>query len=216
MPSRAFQKFECNLLVDVDRIIESHASLNHDGGGRRGLGHLTRSGVFMLCAAWELYVEEVGREIAGYLTDRAISPGDLPLAAQKALSQHVKGSKHELKPLELAGVGWEAVYLTCVEEALGGLNTPKSDPIDQLYQKFIGWPDCSSCWSCGGNAINEFVKARGDIAHRGRDTRYVKIGDLRAHRVTIVDTVLEHDNAAADFVRDNSRGGSPWRRRATP
>ena len=38
MPSVALQKFESNMLVDVDRIIGSHGVLNHDGQGRRGLG----------------------------------------------------------------------------------------------------------------------------------------------------------------------------------
>jgi hypothetical protein len=43
------------MLTDVERIIVSHAQLNHKGLGRRGLGHITRSGILMLCAAWELY-----------------------------------------------------------------------------------------------------------------------------------------------------------------
>jgi len=50
MPSTSFLKFETNMLTDVDRIISSHTQLNHDGRGRRGLGHITRSGVLMLCA----------------------------------------------------------------------------------------------------------------------------------------------------------------------
>ena len=35
MPSNALAKFENKMLVDVNRIIESHRTLNHDGGGRK-------------------------------------------------------------------------------------------------------------------------------------------------------------------------------------
>jgi hypothetical protein len=111
MPSSSLQKFETKMLADVIRMIESHARLNHDGRGRRRLGHITRSGVVMLCAAWELYVEELVIEVAGILAERANAPTGLPKLAQKELSRLVKDHKHELKPLELAGAGWEHVYL---------------------------------------------------------------------------------------------------------
>ena len=66
------------MLTDVDRIIYSHRQLNHDGLGRRGLGHITRSGVLMLCAAWELYVEEVMLEGVTYFSDKIDNPKELP------------------------------------------------------------------------------------------------------------------------------------------
>ena len=50
MSSNAYTNFE-KKLKDVERLYDSHSQLNHDGKGRRGLGHITRSGIFMLCAA---------------------------------------------------------------------------------------------------------------------------------------------------------------------
>lgn len=138
MPSNALSKFEGKMLVDVERIADSHAALNHDGGGRRGLGHITRSGVLMLCASWELYVEELAIEVANCLAQRANAPTQLPLHAQKELSRLVRDHKHDLKPLELAGSGWEQVYTSHVREVIGGLNTPKSGPIDETYKKLLG------------------------------------------------------------------------------
>ncbi|HHK74529.1 MAG TPA: hypothetical protein ENJ57_05120 [Rhizobiales bacterium] len=134
MPSAALTKFENKLLIDVDRIIASHAALGHDGRGKRGLGHITRSGVIVLCASWELYVEELAVEVASILSERANTPTDLPLEAQKYLSRHVREHKHNLKPLELAGAGWEQVYINCVRDVVGSLNTPKKGPIDQTYR----------------------------------------------------------------------------------
>lgn len=214
MPSNALAKFENKMLVDVARIIDSHAALNHDGGGRRGLGHITRSGVLMLCASWELYVEELAIEVADCLASRANAPNQLPLPVQKELSKLVRDHKHELKPLELAGSGWEQVYTAHVREVMGGLNTPKSSPIDDSYKRLLGWENPSQHWTVGKDFINDFVKVRGDIAHRGSDADYVRIGDLRDKYVAgICTTVAEHDNAACDFLHANSTGGRPWRRR---
>ena len=78
MLSSAFQKFERNMVVDVDRTIAAHANLNHDGRDRRGLGHITRGGVLNLCAAWELYLDEVILEGILFLIDRIESPTAFP------------------------------------------------------------------------------------------------------------------------------------------
>ena len=215
MPSQALLKFEGNLLVEVERLIQSHSDLNHDGRGRRGLGHITRSGVFMLCAAWELYVEELLSESVRHLTTRCSSPDELPLLVRKELANHVKLSKHELKPLELAGQGWEGVLTSHVDTTLSGLNTPKSHVLNPLFKKFVGLGEFSSCWTNPAKDVNDFVTARGDIAHRGRDTNYVTIGKLHDFRDMITRTVLDSDNGLADHLQSISPGNkSPWRRRA--
>ncbi len=214
MPSSALQKFERNMLVDVDRIIESHGQLNHDGLGRRGLGHITRSGVLMLCAAWELYLEELLVESVRTLIRRADIPTQLPQHVQKEISKTVRESKHELKPLELAGDGWKTVYDNHTTQTIQGLNTPKSTNIDPLFKRFVGIENLSNSWSIGEEALNAFVTARGDIAHQGRDAGYITIINLHEYRAQILRCVIDTDNAMADFIQRKSIGGSPWRRRA--
>ncbi|UIP87424.1 HEPN domain-containing protein [Pseudomonas phenolilytica] len=214
MPSSALQKFERNMLVDVDRIIESHGQLNHDGLGRRGLGHITRSGVLMLCAAWELYLEELLVESVRTLIRRADIPTQLPQHVQKEISKTVRESKHKLKPLELAGDGWKTVYDNHTTQTIQGLNTPKSTNIDPLFKRFVGIENLSNSWSIGEEALNAFVTARGDIAHRGRDAGYITIINLHEYRAQILRCVIDTDNAMADFIQRKSIGGSPWRRRA--
>ena len=214
MPSSALLKFENNLLVDVDRIIKSHGQLNHEGMGRRGLGHITRSGVLMLCAAWELYLEELLVESARVLIKCATSPNQLPQPVQKEIAKVVRESKHELKPLELAGYGWATVYDNHVCQTVSGLNTPKSTTLNPLFKRLLGIETISASWSIGADVLNEFVTARGDIAHRGRDAGYVTIGRLHEYRSQITRTVVDTDNAMADFIQVNSSDGrSPWRRR---
>ncbi len=214
MPSSALLKFESNMLVDVDRIIQSHSDLNHEGMGRRGLGHITRGGVLMLCAAWELYLEEVAIESARIFVDRIDSPDQLPLPVQKEISKVVKDSKHELKPLELAGDGWATVYQNHVGQSVSLLNTPKSTNLNPLYKRLLGIEEISSTWSAGAQEINSFVSARGDIAHRGRDAGYVTINTLQEYRTLVVQAVTDTDNGLADFLRDNTpQNRAVWRRR---
>src|SRR3546814_10958362 len=59
-------------------------------------------------------------------------PNALPKDVQKELSRSVKESKHELKPLELAGEGWKSLYRNHAQETLSGLNTPNSGNLDQI------------------------------------------------------------------------------------
>ena len=168
----------------------------------------------MLCAAWELYVEELLVESARILRGRAAAPDQLPLSVQKEIARAVKESKHELKALELAGDGWKAVYDSHVSLRASALNTPKSTNLDTLFEHLTGMRNVSATWSIGAMAVNSFVAARGEIAHRGRDAGYVTIDSLKSYREQVIRTVIDTDNAMADFIRGNSQGGSPWRRRS--
>jgi RiboL-PSP-HEPN len=78
MPSAARALFRDKLLPDVAAIIGTHRAVNPDGQGRRALGHLTRSGVIMLCASWELYVETVIQESVEFLVLGIELPDSLP------------------------------------------------------------------------------------------------------------------------------------------
>ena len=214
MPSASFLKFESNMLTDVDRIINSHAQLNHNGKGRRGLGHITRSGVLMLCAAWELYVEEVMLEGVTYFSENHDNPKDLPKSVQKELSSHVKDSKHELKPLELAGEGWKSLYVNHANQVLKGLNTPKSSNLDPLFKRFLGVKELSICWSLGTQVVNNFVSTRGDIAHKGSQAQYITINNLKNYKTQIQATALDVDNMLTEFLCTETPGNErPWRRR---
>lgn len=165
MPSSAFTKFERYMLNDVSALIRVHAVLSGDGRGRRGLGHITRSGILMLCASWELYIEELLVEATSCLVRAVPDVKSLPKQTQKTLSEHVKDHKHELKPLDLAGDGWQLVLDAYARELASSLNTPKTAPINQMFKRTLGIEDISSSWTVQG--IDDFVTVRGEIAHKG-------------------------------------------------
>lgn len=215
MPSKALRKFEGAMMKDVNRIIQTHADIQNGNPGNMGLGHLTRSGVLLLCAAWELYIEELLIEAVTANIARSPTPGGLPVSVQKTISQYVKASKHELKPLAMAGDGWKTIYLDIARESVVGLNTPKKHNIDQLYSALVGIPDLSNAWTLGPAAINDFVEARGDIAHRGSDAGNIHMNKLRdVFKPQINRCAIETDNATTTFIRNAFEPHSyPWNRK---
>jgi hypothetical protein len=168
----------------------------------------------MLCAAWELYVEEVLLEAVDHLRTSCQAPSDLPLHVRKELAKCVRDAKDELKPLELAGDGWRTTLRNHTVTTIVGLNTPKSSIIDPLFQRFLGLADLSDAWTIGAASLNAFVECRGAIAHRGRDAQYVTVAQLRAYRREILSAVIDTDNKVAEHLRSVCPcGRAPWRRR---
>ena len=207
MPSNAFQQFRYNI-VDVDRLVETHSTLHGGPVGKKGLGHLTRSGIVMLCASWELYLEVLCEEVVAYLSNELSSPDLLPKSVQHELAKMAKTSKHELKPLEFAGDGWKLVLKSHAEDLCRSINSPKAGPINELFKKITGLDNLSDSWTCGKEKINDFVGVRGDIAHKGRQVAYIKIGELVNYRSMIDLSCVETDNAVAKYLRSISI--KPW------
>lgn len=128
MPSKAYSDFKTNI-IDVDNLIDAHSSLNTGNRGKKGLGHITRSGIVMLCATWELYIESLLCESLGILANRKSTPKNLPTLIQKSLAKLTKEDKHELKPLELAGDGWRSTLIDYAKAETDILHTPKSEKL---------------------------------------------------------------------------------------
>src|SRR5690606_38968995 len=90
MPSKALGKFEGAMMKDVNRIIQTHADIQNGNPGNMGLGHLTRSGVLLLCAAWELYIEELLIEAVSANIARSTTPEELPSPVKHTISKYIK------------------------------------------------------------------------------------------------------------------------------
>ena len=220
MSSKARKKFQQSMLPEVTKLVESHKALSAMMGlGKRHLNHITQSGVLMLCASWELYVEELAVEEAGHLFKRAKSPGCLPNLVQKTIVNALNNDKHELKPLELAGEGWKKVYKDNLDKKIEKFNSPKPTNINELYKNHLGWESPSDVWGVKPEYIIKFVELRGDITHGnfgGKKLDYVQIKELRNYISTISKTVDEQDNAANNYIFETTkyemRFKRPWRR----
>lgn len=214
MASSAFNEFRYNM-HDAKRLHQAHGVLSASTPGKKGLGHVTRSGVVMLCAAWERYHEAVLVEGVAYLAREIHDPNRLPLTVRKHLSAITKQSAHELKPMELAGNGWRALYVAQATDETSSLNTPKSAKLKVLYERLAGVPDVSTYWAVGAQPIDDFVSTRGDIAHNGRNSPYIAAGTLRHYIDMIQTAAAEHDHAFCDYLKAASGATvQPWRKTA--
>jgi hypothetical protein len=214
MASAAFKEFEYNVM-DAKRLLQAHTLLAQGNHGKKGLGHITRSGVVMLCAAWERYQEAVLVEGVKYLSSEVTDPNNLPVTVKRYLSQHVRNAKNELMPMQLAGNGWQNLYIGLAESVTDSLNTPKSENLKAIYSRFVGVADVSAFWTAGAAAIDAFVSTRGDIAHNGRTSPYIKASALKLHIDTIERAARDHDHCFCDALKAISGSTrQPWRKTA--
>jgi hypothetical protein len=214
MPSKAMLKFESRLVSDVRSLIGTHKELNGPDPGRRGFGHLTRAGVVMLCAAWEIYLEELVRECVSIYCERVSTPLELPKPTPNQISTYVKNHKHELKPLELAQDGWKIVFQSLCNDMIATFNTPKSRVVDQLFKRLVGIANVSESWTVTPAQVDDFVTRRGEIAHKGSAAPYVRFDDLQTYLLHIETSVRDTDNKLAEHIKETTpQGKSPWRKR---
>ena len=213
MPSNSLLHFEQKLLSDVKRLISHHKSIN-TGRGNPQLGFITRSATFMLCAAWEQYIELVLGECAVKMTETYDSLDKFPKSVRTYFITYIREIKDESLALKLCGNGWKDVYRKKLEEELGGFNTPKSENINKIYERYLGLSDLSASWSCGSTEIDRFVRARGDIAHKGSGAKYVRFNDLLQYQDIVKKSAIETDNKLVDYFQEILPGSkSIWNRR---
>ncbi|GAB3701480.1 hypothetical protein GCM10027592_29640 [Spirosoma flavus] len=198
MPSNAYINF-LYIRVDVLRLIETHSYYTQNRRGRKNLGHLTRSAVVMLCAAWERYNEDLIIESIQYLNSSVNDVNLLNNSIKKTISKKVKEDKHDLKPLAMAGDGWKDVWLAYARLDAQSLNTPKAGNLKLLYNAYLGIEDCTTLWGSATKPakIDAFVTDRGGIAHNGARAGYIRMNQLRLYQDLIVESVIEMDSNMA-------------------
>jgi hypothetical protein len=214
VPSRAKAYARDKMLPEVSRIIEGHSRLRKGKTGPDPDKSILRASVLMLCATWELYCESLLTEsvekILNHCTDPFALPGDMQAQLRAAVHDEnvVKST-----PLRLAGVGWRKVYTDSVESACGRFNTPKSENLNDLFKKWIGLKMISDCWTCGKSEIDDFVSLRGEIAHRGSDSKAVTKDECNHYRVVIEKCIRECDDKMYEYLRDSKRlDAAPWQK----
>src|SRR5579884_1413660 len=125
----------------------------------------------------------------------------LPKEPKKLLAIPLREDKNELAIWRLAGDGWKAELQAKVkaltDDKYTGLNTPKSEQVQDLFKKTLGLNDVTASWKwqkmnavTARTKLDGFITLRGSIAHRGAAATGVKkkdVTDFLAHVELLVE-----------------------------
>jgi hypothetical protein len=199
MPSTAYSEFKQNL-TDVHRLVLFHRRESGTRRGRRGLGHLTRGGLLLLCAAWERYSETVLAEGVRFVAVSLPNVNALPQNVRQKVVNHANNNATPWNTAQLATPAWTQVYEDAVRVRVDRLHTPKHHKLKPLFEDFLAIVDIGAAWSAGNMPIDEFVTLRGEVAHRGGQSSYIRFGHLVKLEGKVKRYVKETDNYLSDHI----------------
>lgn len=209
MPSRAYGVFKNNV-KQVDKLLEAYDQLKTPTRGRKHLDHLTRAALMFLCSSWEVYLEQIALEACSIISERLVSPTELPESVRKSLSQAIKNSKHELEPVKFA-MDWKGYYYEHTKKYTDNLNTPKKGQVLEILEKYLGVDIVRAKAEIPMlSQINDIVRLRGEIAHNVYAEEYVKKSTVIAHKETIDQLVKEMEIFLWNVIPDITNGARPW------
>lgn len=177
---------------EVKRLLQLHEEQTGKAAGRRyGVEVLNKSGVVLLTACWEAFVEDTASSTFEFILDKTTDPAKLPKEVMKRVAKAVREDKHELRPWDLASDGWRNVLLnyqkTMLHTHVSFFNTPKAGNVDALFGELLGLESMSENWTWTNmpaqkakERLAKYVELRGSIAHRVKSSQSV-------HKKTVTD-----------------------------
>lgn len=219
MPSQSYKIYRDTALKDIEKIFSNYEELKGVHRGKRALDHLFRSGVLLLAAAFESYIEDVIVESVNILSDQLIIE-DLPVSVKQKIIKCVTKEKDELAPILLiAGDNWRGYYIQIAEKETLNLNTPKTKQIDILMKDLLGVEKISDNLELENivdkdgnveNELNHFIMVRGEIAHRLKGEVYLKQDVFKSH-VSMIGKVVKQIDKYLQIYLMNLIRRAPWR-----
>ncbi len=170
---------------EVNRLVMLHEEkTGNDAGRRYGVEILNKSGVVLLTACWEAFVEDCASAAFEFVLRKTPNPGTLPKSIRQKVAQLIKADKNDIKAWELAGNGWRNVLRDYKEKLLhtyvSFFNTPKAGNVDNLFEALLGLTRVSDKWSWqkvtvqgARDRLARYVELRGSIAHRVKASQSV-------------------------------------------
>jgi hypothetical protein len=151
-----------------------------------------KSAIVLITAFWEAYCEDLAEEALNHIVANITTASKLPKELKKRIAKEIKEGKNDNLMWELADAGWKVKVKARLNELAAernaNLNTPKTAPINELFEKAIGLQSVSASWAQDGKThletekkLDEFVSLRGDVAHRGKAAASVKDKQVREY-----------------------------------
>lgn len=210
MPSNSYIDF-LELLEDVEQLRLTHYEYSKGQRGRKRLGYLTRSATVMLCAAWERYNENVLLECIDKILLTNIQAASLSKHIKEYLSKRVKEHKNIVYPIELADNGWRNLWKGYAVNETDALNTPNSENLNKLFKRYLGIEEFTLMWhSKSISKVNDFIKIRGEIAHNGSKSKYVRFDTLLNNIDLIVENAIQIDFSLSQHLKTTYNILNTW------
>ena len=206
---------------DVNRLLKIHKKLTGSGPGRRaGVEVLNKSGVVLIMACWEAFIEDLAKEAYDYLISKADTYTIIPNKVRVLASKSLRQDNDESKIWELAENGWRKVLHDHKNELftkhIGKFNTPKPDNINDLFEKLIGLKDLSISWRWERMSVDQskgklvlFNEDRGAIAHRAATKEPISIDYVRFYRNFVYRLAVKSANHVNKYLSIKT-GDKPW------
>lgn len=206
---------------EVDRLVEIHRKVGGRRSGRpKNVEVLNKSGVVLLVACWEAFVEEVARQAFDFMVSNATKPSIFPNRVLALAGREIRGDKDETRIWSLAAGGWKEILRSHASQMqqryIGSFNTPSSKNIDSLFESLIGCRSVSSGWSWTGMSaeraqrkLDALVDLRHEIAHKVKTTRRVQKKLVTEHTDFIQRLAGQLSNQIAKYVESRT-DKEPW------
>lgn len=178
MPSQARKRFDENA-ADIQRLLELHQEKGGIlPGRRRGLEVLNKAAIILITSFWEAYCEDIAAEGLEHLVKHGNADA-LPKPIKQMIAKELKADPNELSIWTLCGDGWKEILQNRLKNLQNQrnkrLNTPKTQNVDELFEKALGFSSVSSSWKWAKKMtvkrarekLDKYVTLRGEIAHRG-------------------------------------------------
>ncbi|MFC1637091.1 HEPN domain-containing protein [Planctomycetota bacterium] len=207
-PSSPFDGLQQNM-EDVGRLLEIHVVLTGTSPGRRyKVAVLNKSGVVLITACWEAFIEDTVITAFDFIKDNISSHKKLPRELRKIVANHLKkDDKHELNVWNLAGEKWKDTAAEILKKPVDWFNTPTSDKIDKLFDKVLALKGVSERWfwprmskEKAKARLDDYVNRRHDIAHRSRTDKVVSKPVVKAYTAHIHRLAVITSNTTRDYV----------------
>ena len=168
-------------VAEVKRLVSIHVQLTGSGpGARYDVQVLNKSGILLIVATWESFIESLVLTSSKFLASQVKEPDQIPKTPKSAISSRLKADKHNDAVWLLAGDGWKNQLQSHAHEKMSRLHTPSADHVDALMSSTLGLDNLSSHWYWAGctNAnvirrLNSLLELRHEIAHGVKASRSV-------------------------------------------
>lgn len=204
-------------MKDVDRLLKIHEEQTGINAGRRyKVAVLNKSGVVLITACWEAFIEDVVTTALEFIMNKISSEKKLPEELQKIVAQHLRNHKHELKVWDLAGRRWKSTAAEILKLPVDRFHNPTSNKIDELFKKALDLKEVSEnwCWRSmskkrASERLDDYVNRRHDIAHRVKTDKVVSKEVVKAYATHVRHLAEITSNKIRDHVYTIT-GKNPW------